>query len=132
MRELTDMLQNGQKWIDDSCSAKLKSLGREMYLSFFQTRVSARIRANSAGNNEYYFDLFVKVPQALGLRVSGFLGSPDGDRTNDLFARDGNTSLPLSYGDRQLYPHLVTCKVCMVIANFELFTVISICLSSFM
>ena len=111
MRELTNTLQDGQEWIDDSCSAKLKRLGREIYLSFFQSCVSARIRANSAGNNEYYFDLFVKVPRALGLRVSGFLGSPDGDSTNDLFARDGNSSLPLSYGDRLLYPHLVTCKV---------------------
>ena len=111
MRELTNVLQNGQDWYDDLNDAKLKRLGRDLYLSFFQSGVSARIQARSARNNDYFLDLFVKVPQTLGLRISGFLGSPDGDRGNDLFARgENNAPLPLNYRDRDLYPHLVTCK----------------------
>ena len=118
MRELTDVLQNGQDWFDESNDAKLRKLGRDLFLSFFHSGVSARIQARSARNNEYFLDLFVKVPRTLGLRTSGLLGSPDGDRRNDLFARGENdTPLPLNYRDRDLYPHLVTCKNVLISCN---------------
>ena len=108
MQEITHLLQTGP--CHDDNEVMLKTLGRDIFLSFYQSGVSARIRANSAGNREYYFDLFVKVPRTLGLRTSGFLGSPDGDITNDLFERKQNDPLPPYYGDRQLYSHLITCK----------------------
>ena len=111
MRELTNILQNGQDWFDESNNVKLRKFGKDFYLSFFQVGVSASVRANYARNNEYYFDLFAKVPRTVGSRTGGFLGTPDGNRRNDLYARgEKNNPLPLHYRDRALYPHMLTCK----------------------
>ena len=112
MREITNELHNGpcEAWSDYSNDAMIKNLGREIFLSFFQSGVSARIEANSVGSNEHYLNLYVKVPHSLGLRVSGFLGSPDDNEVNDLFARNQATPLPLHYKDDQLFPHMMTCK----------------------
>ena len=112
MREITNELRNGpcEAWSDYSNDVLIKNLGREVFLSFSQSGVSARVEARSAGIDERYLNLFVKVPRSLGLRVSGFLGSPDDDILNDLFARNQATSLPRHYKDAQLFPHMMTCK----------------------
>ena len=108
--EITHLLQDGQDWYDSTNETRLIRRGNDLTIAFFELGIEVKGEVRHTGHREYYLNVFARVPRSLASRTRGFLGNPDGDRSNDLFAKGTSTFLPAHFGDSSLYPHLLSCK----------------------
>lgn len=108
--EITHLLQDDQDWYDSTNETRLTRRGNDLTISFFELGIEVKGEVRHTRDHEYYLNVFARVPRSLASRTRGFLGNPDQDQSNDLFAKGTNTFLPPNYGDSSLYPHLLSCR----------------------
>ncbi len=89
----------------------------ELRIGWFKTGVviivkefSSSGRVNGQFQEMNYFDVHVGVPRTYKGRTRGLLGVLGNDKNNDLFARDGDSSLN-DLNDEELFQPLLSCEL---------------------
>ena len=108
--EITAQLQDGLPWEDATGNAVLTRNGNSLTAAFYESGVVLIGFVFPVATGEYYMNFQVRVPHSYRGSTRGLLGNFDGNPSNEFYRKGETTPLPDGISERELYPHLLTCK----------------------
>ena len=110
--EITQDLEEGKVWFDETKKSSLKRNGQELTAAFFESGVILMATAYPwVLPGEYYINFQIRIPKLMFFgRTRGLLGNLDDDDTNDLHRKGSTVLLPGNLDRDVLTEHLKTCE----------------------
>lgn len=104
--DITDLLQEGQPWIDSTGKAELTKNGKKLIVAFYKSGITIDATAYPRGNQDVYMKYEVRVPRSFSGETRGLLGILG---KNGLYMK-GDSTTPIQNTEREIYKQLLSCK----------------------